>query len=123
MTNQPAMKTRLGARRVTFFKHANRIRELLAEGHTQRAVYHDELGGEAALGMTYSTFNRYVKREILKQEPRREHQSQGGISTVAPAPDRPDNQPKSDGNAKPEGRRTDQFHHDPLGGINKDNLI
>lgn len=119
----PSTKRRRGAKRVPFLKHADRIRELLGEGHPQRTIFHDHLGGELALEMSYSQFNRYVKREILKPEPRYGHQSQGGVSAVDPAPDRPADQPKSANTAKPEDNGRTPFKFDPTASANTTKLV
>lgn len=54
---------RKGDGRVAFFANTDKFRELLNNGHPQRSIYEDHA---AALGISYSQFNRYVTLYITK---------------------------------------------------------
>lgn len=105
---------RKGAGRVAFLAHADLFRSLLTAGHSQRAIYDDHA---ANLGMSYSQFNRYVGKYLLKKAEDYEHQKK---SSTAPASStKPAAQPSGSGSrpSKP------GFHHDPNSGNDRDDLI
>ncbi|HEO70998.1 MAG TPA: hypothetical protein ENN80_07015 [Candidatus Hydrogenedentes bacterium] len=101
---------RKGAGRVAFLARADLFRSLLNAGHPQRSIYDDHA---ADLGISYSQFNRYVRKYLLGKADDHEHQK--GPSP-APAPTAgPGQQPAKPG--KP------GFSHNANSGNDRDDLI
>jgi len=123
MADTPSKKPRRGAGRVAFLARLEQFRELLAAGNEQRTIY-DDFGGEAALGISYSQFNRYVVRYITGAK-NNGHQRKGTGQIASPSPSTAPAGAAGGharGSEKP-GQKRPSFQHNPNGGNDRDDLI
>lgn len=119
MTKTTTAKThRKGAGRVAFLARADLFLALLNAGHPQRTIYDDHA---ANLGISYSQFNRYVGKYLLKKAEDHEHQKRSTLAPTTPAkPGTKPPGPSGYGTSKPS---KPGFHHDPNSGNDRDDLI
>jgi len=133
MTKAPAKARRKGDGRVAFLAKVDLFRSLLEAGHPQRSIYDDHA---AALGISYSQFNRYVGQYLTQKESTDEHQKRTGTGEVSPspklaatgqqaAPASPQQTPPQPGD-KPSGKpaaKPGGFVHNATAGNDRDDLI
>ncbi|MGC3480187.1 TraK family protein [Pseudomonas aeruginosa] len=121
-------QSRKGDGRVAFLANADKFRELLNAGHPQRSIYDDHA---AALGISYSQFNRYVGKYLLAKEDDHGHQTKqatGGSGHQKPGAPQAAPAASSGGNASSTANTITErkpakpvpFSHDPNSGNDRD---
>lgn len=101
-------KPRWGTGRVTFLARLEQIQTLIEAGNGRRAVY-DSLGGVSGLGISYSQFNRYVKRYLMNRD--------------VSAPCTPGTLKGDQAPSKGMGLKRPGFQYDPSSAHKRDDLI
>lgn len=128
MSKQPAKGTRKVAGRVAFLARKDQFRDLLEAGHSQLAIYAEH---GAALGISYSQFNRYIKQFLLNKDHKDEHQKEGTAGNPTRPLPAPSGKPSATGGAIPattakenqQGRVGGTFTHDPDSSKKRNHLI
>jgi len=116
MTNK---KRRKGEGLIAFIANIDKFRKLLNAGYPQRSIYDEH---EAILGFSYSQFNRYVHKFLLKSHTIDKYQTKQSIGSNLKGLTTIPKVSKTTGDEQ-KATKSDLFSHNPSDGNIRKDLI